>query len=250
MDRTADAFDGTLGAKIRAGRYGPVFLGTRTTGDLVEVEVLEKPTSETEVQHLLSQLRRRQSIPDQGNIISFQGFQDTKTRIYILTEWLPEGSLQELVRNSGPIPQPLARTFLRQILAGLEHLHRHGMPAVLLDSAHVAVTSKGTVKIHADPFFLDVATAGVPPTLPPAASKLPEVVLGQQDMRSADVWLLGMVAAEMLSGDSDIILSIGDNLAPENEDGKGSALARLLPQPKRDKLDEAALDFLSQCFIM
>lgn len=249
MDRTADTFDGILGAKIRAGRYGPVFLGMRTTGDLVEVEVLEKPTSETEGQHLLSQLRSRQSIPDLPNIISFYSFQETKTQIYILTEWLPEGSLQELVRNFGPIPQPLARTLLRQILAGLEQLHQHGMPTVLLDSAHVAVTSKGTVKIHADPFFLDVTTAGLPPTLPPAALTLPEVVLGQRDMRNADVWLLGLVAAEILSGESDIARSAGDNFASEIKDCKGSALARLLPQPKRDKLDGAALDFLSQCFI-
>lgn len=123
------------------------------------------------------------------------------------------------------------------------------MPTVLLDSAHVAVTSKGTVKIHADPFFLNVTTAGNPPTLPPAALTLPEVVLGQRDMRSADVWLLGMVAAEMLSGDSNIARSDGNNFAPEIEVGKGSALARILPQPKRDKLDEAAQDFLSQCFI-
>lgn len=99
MSRTADSFDGSLGAKIRVGRYGLVFLGTRTTGDLIEVEVLEKPTTKIEVQHLLSQLRSRQSIPDHPNIISLQGFQEKKTRIYILTEWLPEGSLQELVRN-------------------------------------------------------------------------------------------------------------------------------------------------------
>lgn len=237
------------GTKLRDGRYGPVFLGMRTPGEFVEVQVLQKPSGEA--QHLLSQLQRRLEClglpPDHPNLVSYLGCEETGTldQIYLLTEWLPGDRLRELVRKTGPVPRPLAQAFLRQIVSGLEHLHERGLAPAGLDSAHVVVTGRGTVKLDAAllPAVDDMTTA---PGLPGG----PKEVSGQQDMRSADVWLLGMVAAEMLTGDSHIARDAGDNLASKIAGEQGSALEYLLPQAKVHKLDEAALDFLRQCLTM
>ncbi|CAN8101435.1 unnamed protein product [Discula destructiva] len=244
MDHASDTldFEGTLtGRKLRDGRHGPIYLGLQLTGNMTEVEVIPRPVPKT----LLAQLRNRQSIPADPNLIACLGVHETPTHVYLVTEWLPaeEGRLPDLIRTAGgPLPPPLARAFLRQMLRGLAHLHAHGVVPVFLDSARIAVTGDGTVKI-------DFPEGN---SLPRAAATLPEIVLGQGgDLRAGvDVWLLGMVAAEMLSGDSGISSrGAGDELVSKiKEEGRGSALEQVLPPAMARKLEEAARDFLDQCF--
>lgn len=246
-DDAPNAFDGTLTAtKVRDGRCGPVYLGMRGTGAVVEIEVLEKPSSTTALQDVLAQLQNRQRIANTPNIVSYLGYHVVADKIYILTEWLTGTRLRDLVNKSGPMPHPLVRSFIRQILCGLEQLHQCGRSTIFLDAENIVVTGSGTVKIEAP--ILDISTTGA--LLPLASLTLPEVLLRQRHMRNADIWLLGIIAAEMLSGNSSIGTSLGVQFAPNIKENQGSALEYILPQDVREQLDEFSLDFTRQCLIM
>lgn len=243
---SSTSLDWFLGSKIRDGRYGPVFLGMRSdTGEFISAEELTPQDKQGEdaptLEGMVATIESRLAGPSQPNVISCLGYQRKDGRMFILTEYLPGGTLRDLIRNYGAIPQPLARTITRQVALGLEQLRGQGTAPVFLDLDMVMMDNVGVVKIEAP--LLDVAgqplSSGI--LAPP-----PEVLLGQQDTRKADVWLLGVMAAQLLTGKSS--LAEGGSAAEQIKQAQGSALELLVPEDAASKLDEKASDFIRQCF--
>jgi len=54
----------------------------------------------------------------------FIGFQYDQNCLNIFLEYMPGGSLSTMIKNYGPLKEPLARSFVRQILQGLDYLHQ------------------------------------------------------------------------------------------------------------------------------
>lgn len=244
--QTSSSFDWTIGSKVRDGRYGPVYLALRDdTAELITAEelVLDESNS-SQLESVASHLQSRLLTPGQPNVVSFLGYQAKEGNIFILSEYMPGGTLQDFIKQYGPIPQPLARSFLRQIVLGLEQLQRQGSAVIFIESANVMIDNKGLVKIEAP--LLDVTVSGQ--SLPATILSLPELVLDQQNMRKADVWLLGIIAAQTLLGDSSIA---GDSsVATKLKQPRGSGLELLIPQETASKLDEPASDFIRRCLTM
>ncbi|KUI72365.1 Mitogen-activated protein kinase kinase kinase ANP1 [Cytospora mali] len=241
-------FDWHLGGKIRDGRFGPVFTGLRPdTGELFTAErlVVDEPSSSAvTIDRVLSHLEDNQALPSQPNVVSYLGHQRKEGDIYILTEYSAGGTLQDFVPKKGTVPQPLARALLRQTVLGLEQLQAQGFAVVFLDAKNVFVDNKGGVKIEAP--LLDITSTGQ--ALPPTVLTLPELILGQQDMRKADVWLLGIIAAQLLTGDCNIVnASSVSSVAAQIKQAQGPAWELPISQKVASKLDEKALDFLRQC---
>ncbi|ROV99868.1 hypothetical protein VMCG_06282 [Cytospora schulzeri] len=228
-----------VGNKTRDGRFGPVFTAIRPdTTDFITAEKLtlvEPGTSSVIAKRVVSHLQRKQIYPSQPNVVSYLGYQLKEGHIFILTEHSFGGTLRDFVQRFGAIPQCLACSILRQIILGLEQLQAQGFSAVFLDSNIVRVDNKGGVKIEA-PLF-DMNLTGQP--LPPTITTLPELDLGQQNLRKADVWLLGIIAAQLLTGNCNIA-----EASPQIKQAQGSAWELPIPQ---GKLDEQASDFLRQC---
>lgn len=67
-------------------------------------------------------------------------------------------------------------------------------------------------------------------------------------MRKADVWLVGVVAAELFSGNGELAVNLSTSVASQIKQDEGSKWDLWGPQNVADKLDEQALDFLRQCF--
>lgn len=252
MKQTPGHFDWTLGNKIRDGRYGPVFLALRAdTAELITAEklVLDEPgtspviTTDRVVLHLES----KQVYPSQPNVVSYLGHQLKDEHNFILTEYSPGGTLRDFVQRYGAIPQPLACAVLRQIILGLEQLQTQGFAVVFLDAKNVLMDNKGGAKIEAP--LLDITFTGQP--LPPTILTLPELILGQQSMRKADVWLLGIIAAQMLTGDCNIAgASSASTVVAQVKQAQGSAWELPVPEDVASKLDEQASDFLRKCLTL
>lgn len=236
--------------KLRDGRYGPVFQAIREdTGEFVTAELLEEPgdPSSALLQSLLSGLdKKQQASQGHTHVVSYLGHQRHDEKAYLLTEYLAGGTLCEFVQKNGALPQPLARSILRQVALGLRQLQEQGFAVALLDSRNVLMGHDGVVKIEAP--LLDVTVCGQ--AFPPALLSLPEVRLGRRSMRKADVWLLGVVAAELFSGDSELAVGTLTSVASRNrqDDSQGSNWDLWVPQNVADQLDEPALDFLGRCF--
>lgn len=251
-EQTPNEIDWIIGSKLRDGRYGPVYLGLRTdTGDLISAEELtpqDEPGTESSLESVVATLESRLASPSQPNIIPILGYQLKEGRLFVLTEYLPGGSLRDLIRNYGAIPQPLARSILRQVVVGLEQLQGQGIAPVFLELGMVMMNNMGIVKIEA-PLFGVASTnitgkAAVSTTVAPP----PELLLGQQDLRKADVWLLGIMAAQLLTGDCS--LAEGGSAATRIKEAQGSALELLIPGDLASKLDGGAMDLIRQCLSM
>ncbi|KAL1859661.1 hypothetical protein Daus18300_009526 [Diaporthe australafricana] len=232
---TSSSFDWAIGSKIKDGRYGPVYLALRDdTGELITAEklVLDERGNSSVLESVASHLDSRLVTPSQPNVVSFLEYQVKEGHIFMLSEYLPGGTLQDM---------PLARSFLRQIVLGLEQLNRQGFAVIFVESANVMIDNKGIVKIEAP--LLDGTVSGQP--LPAAILALPELVLGQQNMRKADVWLLGIIAAQTLLGDCSIA---GDSsVATKLKQAQESGLELLIPQEMASKLGGQSSDFIRQC---
>ena len=65
----------------------------------------------------------------------------------IFLEYVPGGSVQTMLNSYGALPEPLVRSFVRQILTGLSYLHNRDIIHRDIKGANILVDSKGTIKI-------------------------------------------------------------------------------------------------------
>ncbi|ROV95038.1 hypothetical protein VPNG_09490 [Cytospora leucostoma] len=247
LEQPPNHFEWILGDKIRDGRLGPVSTALRSdTGELITAEmlVLDEPgTSSVTSDRVLLRLESKRIYPSQPNVVSYLGHQVSAGHIFIFSEYLPGGTLREFIRQYGAIPQPLARSIVRQLVFGLEQLRLQGFVAIFLDSNNVYINNTGVVKIEAP--LLDITFTGQ--ALPPSFLTIPEVICGQQNLRKADVWLLGIIFIQLLTGDYNLEDASFGTLASQRAQAQGSACETLLPQGVASKLDEHSLKFLRQC---
>lgn len=245
-----NTLDWIIGSKIRDGRHGPVFLGMRTdTAEFISAEELppqDEPDDASTLESVEAVLESRLAIPNQPNVIPYLGYQHKEGRTFILTEYLQGGTLQDLIRSYGALPDTLVRNILRQVVLGLEQLRGQGIGPVFVDLGVVMLDNVGVVKIEAP--LLDVTGRPLPSGIP---APPPEILLGQDDMRKSDVWLLGVMAAQLLTGRCDLAEGGGaGSLATRIREAQGSALGLFVADDVSCKLDGQALDFMRQCLSM
>jgi hypothetical protein len=143
------------GALIGAGAFGQVYLGMDAeSGLLMAVKQVELPRDSTPnadrkkamltaLEHeiaLLQELRH-------PHIVQYLHSAIDEEYLNIFLEYVPGGSVTALLHNYGAFEETLVKTFLRQILRGLEYLHAKDIIHRDIKGANILVDNKGTVKI-------------------------------------------------------------------------------------------------------
>jgi mitogen-activated protein kinase kinase kinase len=128
----------------------------------------------------------------------------------IFLEYVPGGSVVQLLTNYGPFEEPLVRNFVRQILCGLNYLHDRDIIHRDIKGANVLVDNKGVIKISdfgiskkVEANLLSTAAPHHPhrPSLQGSVYWMaPEVVKQTSYTRKADIWSLGCLVVEMFTG--------------------------------------------------
>jgi len=61
------------------------------------------------------------------NIVRYYGTERSSGTLSILLEYVPGGSIRKMIDLFGPLGEPIVRAYTRQLLLGLEYLHRAGI---------------------------------------------------------------------------------------------------------------------------
>ena len=122
---------------------------------------------------------------------------------YIVMEYVDGETLADLMRRTGPLPADRAVDLLLQVCAGLQHAHATGLVHRDIKPQNLLVRSDGTVKI-ADFGIARTLQATqltqVGTVLGTAAYLAPEQAAGERVTAAADIYSVGAVGYELLSG--------------------------------------------------
>ncbi|KAI4298719.1 hypothetical protein L6164_032244 [Bauhinia variegata] len=189
----------TRGCTVGRGSTATVYIATSCrSGDVFAVKSAELSKSE----FLMGEQRILSTLKSCPQIVAYKGCDVTLengTFLYnLFMEYAPHGTLSDIIRNGGLIEEALVRTYARQILLGLNHLHSNGVvhcdikgQNLLLTDEGVKIADLGCARRVADS---DGVIAGTPVFMGP------EVARGEKQGFPADVWALGCTVLEMITG--------------------------------------------------
>ncbi|KAF8077912.1 ste11-like protein [Lyophyllum atratum] len=204
------------GALIGAGSFGKVYLGMdAANGLLMAVKQVELPTGSAPNQErkksMLSALEREIELLknlQHANIVQYLYSSLDDEYLNIFLEYVPGGSVTALLRNYGAFEETLVKNFVRQILEGLNYLHERDIIHRDIKGANILVDNKGGIKISdfgiskkVDDNLLTGNRVNRPSLQGSVFWMAPEVVKQSAHTRKADIWSVGCLVVEMLTGE-------------------------------------------------
>ncbi|TFY62902.1 hypothetical protein EVG20_g6538 [Dentipellis fragilis] len=252
---TSEGIKWIKGALIGAGSFGKVYLGMdATNGLLMAVKQVELPTNASfnndRKKTMLEALEREIELLkdlEHEHIVQYLYSSADDEHFNIFLEYVPGGSVTALLRNYGAFEEPLVRTFVRQILEGLDYVHERGIVHRDIKGANVLVDNKGGIKISDFGISKKLEDNLMPgnrlhrPSLQGSVFWMaPEVVKQTAYTKKADIWSVGCLVVEMFTGEHpwaqlnqmQAIFKIGSSAKPD------------IPSD----ISAEAQSFLEQCF--
>lgn len=208
------------GALIGQGSFGSVYLALHAiTGELLAVKQVETPSpgansqSDARKKSMIEALKREIGLLRDlrhPNIVQYLGCSSSAEYLNIFLEYVPGGSVQTMLNSYGALPEPLVRSFVRQILTGLSYLHNRDIIHRDIKGANILVDNKGTIKISDFGISKKLEASNIlsgannnrhRPSLQGSVFWMaPEVVKQTSYTRKADIWSLGCLVVEMMTG--------------------------------------------------
>ncbi|TFK29968.1 Pkinase-domain-containing protein [Coprinopsis marcescibilis] len=204
------------GALIGAGSFGKVYLGMdASNGLLMAVKQVELPQgtgpNQERKKSMLSALEREielLKVLQHENIVQYLYSSLDEEYLNIFLEYVPGGSVATLLQNYGAFEEGLVRNFVRQILQGLDYLHGRDIIHRDIKGANILVDNKGGVKISdfgiskkVDDNLLGGNRLHRPSLQGSVFWMAPEVVKQTGHTKKADIWSVGCLVVEMLTGE-------------------------------------------------
>ncbi|KAG0465275.1 hypothetical protein HPP92_019439 [Vanilla planifolia] len=81
------------------------------------------------------------------NIVRYLGTAREEDTLNILLEFVPGGSISSLLGKFGSFPEPVIKMYTKQLLQGLEYLHKNGIIHRDIKGANILVDNKGCIKL-------------------------------------------------------------------------------------------------------
>jgi serine/threonine-protein kinase len=157
--------------------------------------------SPTDKERFLREARTASSL-DHPNIGVIYGVEETAdARTFIIMAFYEGASLAESIHR-GPIPQPQAVAIAAQMARGLAEAHARGIVHRDIKPSNVMLTASGVIKIvdFGLAHVVTAQTASIAGISGTVAYMSPEQALGHALDHRCDIWAVGVVLAEMLTG--------------------------------------------------
>ncbi|KAL5222173.1 hypothetical protein ABZP36_026886 [Zizania latifolia] len=197
------------GDLIGSGAFGQVYLGMDLdSGELLAVKQVligssnaTREKAQGHIKELEDEVKLLKNL-SHPNIVRYIGTVREDNSLNILLEFVPGGSIQSLFGRLGSFPEAVIRKYTKQILHGLEYLHRNGIIHRDIKGANILVDNKGCIKLadfgaskQVEKLVMTAKTMkGTPYWM------APEVIVGSGHDFSADIWSVGCTVIEMATG--------------------------------------------------
>ncbi|CAO3678438.1 unnamed protein product [Rhizopus stolonifer] len=244
------------GELIGRGSFGRVYHALNVaTGEWiavkqVEVAVTESDRRNDDLKEAADALYREISLLkdlEHINIVQYMGydFNSDEGLIYIFLEYVPGGSIASLLNQRSVFNESLTAFFTRQIIQGLEYLHKKGILHRDIKAGNVLIDQNGVCKITDFGLSKNQNDSAYDPASDNSTMKgtvfwmAPEVLTNNYSEK-VDIWSLGCTVLEMITGTHPwmnltslaALYAIGNHKTPE------------IPC----NVSSEAKDFLRQCF--
>ncbi|XP_055025496.2 mitogen-activated protein kinase kinase kinase 4 isoform X2 [Misgurnus anguillicaudatus] len=259
------------GNKIGEGQYGKVYTCINVdSGDLMAMkEIRFQPNDHKTIKETADELKIFEGIKH-PNLVRYFGVELHREEMYIFMEYCDEGTLEEVSRLG--LQEHVIRLYSKQITTAINVLHENGIVHRDIKGANIFLTSSGLIKLG--DFGCSVKLKNNAQTMPgevnstlgTAAYMAPEVITrakGEGHGRAADIWSLGCVLIEMVTGkrpwheyehNFQIMYKVGMGHKPPipeklSTEGKDFLAHCLESEPKRRWTASALLDhpFVKVC---
>ena len=173
------------------------------------------------------------------NIVPFYGLREDQGFYFLLERYVDGPSLKEILRQRQGQPLSIQETlsFLKAVCAALGYAHVNGVVHCDVKPGNVMVDRGGTVYLtdfgvarHAESTTTTLATAGTP------AYMAPEQILGEAVSPETDVYALGIVLYEMLTGRRPFLGDERDSQVLGSSTGERVRYAQMNLPPENPRL--------------
>lgn len=190
--------------RIGKGHFSDVFLAQdRTSGEKVAVKVIKKDATDLDKSRKF--IRREVkvlSLTDHENLVRAIDFFSQDNRPHIVMEYLPHGTLKELIDRHTSLAEPPARQIFQGILRGVAYLHslrivhRDMKPEniLMVSPTHPKITDFGLST------FINKEDDKIHSLVGTPSYVSPELCAGIPYGTAADMWSCGVMLFYMLSG--------------------------------------------------
>lgn len=196
-----------LGRTLGEGTFGKVkFARNVETGDNVAIKILDK---EKILRHkMIGQIKREIStmkLIRHPNVIRMYEVMASKTKIYIVLEFVTGGELFDIIARRGRLKEDEARKYFQQLINAVDYCHSRGVFHRDLKPENLLLDSNGVLKVS--DFGLSAlpqqvredgllhTTCGTPNYV------APEVINNKgYDGAKADLWSCGVILFVLMAG--------------------------------------------------
>ncbi len=209
----------STGQRIGSGAYSTVYKGCNIdTNEIVAIKVVDLFSLTHREPHKKENLKERLKVEikiaqssDHPNLVKLLNVFESDDRVYLVFEFCNGGDLGKFLEERGALPEEEVKLYLRQIVCGMTFLndnnimHRDLKPQNILlqkekdtDEYTIKIADFGFAK-HTVPDVLSETVCGSPLYM------APEVLKHCPYSSKADLWSLGVILYEMVTGKRPVV---------------------------------------------
>jgi serine/threonine-protein kinase len=196
-----------LDATVARSGMSTLFRATDlTSGRRVAIKI---PHPEMEADPILvERFKREQAIGQEldhpGVVKTYDG--EVRSRVYMVIEWVDGRLLRSILNEAGKLPIERAVSFTLQICDALDTMHKHGVVHRDLKPENIMVDAEDRIKVIDFGIAMKedarrITYVGMSPALGTPDYISPEQVKGQRGDQRSDIYALGIMFYEMLTGE-------------------------------------------------
>lgn len=177
---------------------------------------------------------------DHPNIVKYQGFVRTSKNVSIVLEYCENGSLANMCKKYGKIPEHVAALYVEDVLEGLVYLHDQGIIHRDIKGANLLISAEGIIKLADFGVATSTKLDGNCTVVGTPHWMAPEIIEMKGALSATDIWSLGCTVVELLTGHP-----------PYYEKPQMATAFAIVTEdqpPIPDGISDTAVDFLHLCF--